>query len=125
MQAAGVRVVLVSGGLRQGILPMARELGIAAEEVRAVDLYLDEQGSYRDFDRGSPLATSAGKEAVVRDLALDRPALAMGDGATDIAMKPVVDCFAAFVGFARRPNVVAAADVVIESFEALAAMVVG
>jgi phosphoglycolate phosphatase-like HAD superfamily hydrolase len=48
----------------------------------------------------------------------------VGDGATDLATRGVVDSFAAFTGFAARENVVRQADVVINSFAELSALVV-
>jgi phosphoserine phosphatase len=123
LMASGVRVVLVSGGLRQAIEPLARLLGVPATELKAVELRFDERGRYRDFDRQSPLATSAGKPIVVAELGAPRPILAVGDGATDVAMRSAVDTFAAYTGFARRENVVAQADVVLDSFSDLAALV--
>jgi phosphoserine phosphatase len=40
----------------------------------------------------------------------------VGDGATDLAMRDVVDAFVAFTGFVSRPNVVERADAVASSF---------
>ena len=118
----GVRVVIVSGGIRQAILPLARELGVAAADVHAVDVVLDGGGGYYSFDAGSPLATQHGKRDVVRAALADgieRPALACGDGATDIAMGEACDVFAAYTGFVRRDAVARVAAVEIDSFEAL------
>jgi phosphoserine phosphatase len=119
MRAVGVRLALVSGGLREAILPVARELGFADGDVHAVRLTFDAAGTYVDFDRASPLTTQEGKSAVARSLDLPRPVLAVGDGATDAAMRPAVDAFAAFTGFVRREPVVRAADFVIPSFDSL------
>lgn len=123
LRDAGVRVILISGGLRQAIEPVARLLGIAPTDVNAVDIRFNADGTYADFDRASPLATSSGKRTIIEGLSLAAPVLAMGDGATDVVMRDVVDCFAAYVGFVRRENVVAKADVTIASFAALAAIV--
>jgi len=119
LRAAGVRVVLVSGGLRQAILPLALELGFAESDLHAVDVRWDDAGGYAGFDETSPLTTQHGKLDVVRSAALPEPELAVGDGATDLAMRGAVSAFAAFVGFARRDAVVAGADHVCESFAAL------
>jgi phosphoserine phosphatase len=54
---------------------------------------------------------------------LPRRILAVGDGATDAAMRPAVDAFAAFTGFVSRPSVIAAADRVVNSFDQLAELV--
>lgn len=118
----GIGVVLVSGGIRQAIAPLARELGVP---VHAVDLRFDEAGDYVDFDRASPLTTQQGKLDVVRSLALPRPILAAGDGSTDVYMKQAADRFVAYTGFARRDQVVDAADAEAASFAELATLASG
>jgi phosphoserine phosphatase len=95
----------------------------ALDDVHAVRLRHDAGGAYTGFDERSPLTTDDGKRVVVAALALPRPTLAVGDGATDLAMRPAVDAFAAYVGFARRETVVAEADYVLDSFDALRALV--
>lgn len=119
MRRAGVRVVLVSGGIRQAIEPLASDLGV---ELRAVELSFDARDGYAGF-APSPLTTQAGKLEIVRALALQRPALAVGDGSTDVAMREGVDQFVAFTGFTHREGVIARADAVVSSFEELAALV--
>ena len=123
LRDAGRRVVLVSGGLREAILPVARKLGIADEDVHAVAVRFSGDGEYLGFDDGSPLATAVGKRAVVESLALAPRVLAVGDGATDLAIRPVVDAFAAFTGFVRRTAIVNDADLVVESFDQLTDLV--
>ena len=120
---AGVRVVLVSGGLREAILPLAHDLGLRDDDVRAVGIRFDENGAFAGFESDSPLATQAGKPVVVERLALAAPVLAVGDGATDLAIKPVVAAFAAYTGFLTRDPVVRGADHVIDSFARLEALV--
>lgn len=119
----GVRVILVSGGLRQAILPLASHLDIDSADVHAVDVRF-EGSRYADFDRGSPLARSKGKRTIVERLALARPVLGVGDGSTDLEMKGALDAFAAFTGFVRRPAVVRRADVELRSFAELRRYVV-
>ena len=75
------------------------------------------EGRYAGHDAQSPLTTSDGKRTVVERLAMPKRVLAVGDGATDLAMKPAVDMFAAFTGFVHRAAVVAGADVAIDSFD--------
>ncbi|HEX6057738.1 MAG TPA: HAD-IB family phosphatase [Gemmatimonadaceae bacterium] len=123
MRDAGVSVTLVSGGIREAILPLARELGLPASAVHAVSVRFDASGAYAGYDARSPLATQGGKESIVRDLALPRPVLAVGDGATDAAMRGAADAFGAFTFFVRRPAVIAAADLDIHSFARLAELV--
>ena len=126
-----VEVVVVSGGLFEAVAPFARALGVCTDHVRAVHVRFDDDGAYADYDRTSPLATQHGKRAVADALVagtlggapLPRPVLAVGDGSTDLAMKPAVDAFAAFTGVARRDAVVRGADHVLDSFDALAELV--
>ena len=119
MRDAGRQVVLVSGGLRDAILPVADRLGIAHSNVHAVGAHFSERGDYEGHDQTSPLATATGKRTVVESLALPPRVLAVGDGATDLAIRPVVDAFAAFTGFVRRDAVIDDADFVVESFDQL------
>jgi phosphoserine phosphatase len=124
LRKAGVSIALVSGGLREAIVPLATLVG-AAGALRAVSIRFDERGNYAGFDDRSPLATQRGKAQVVRELALGAPVLGVGDGATDLAMKPAVSAFGAYIGFARREPVVRGADHIIESFAQLEALVLG
>jgi HAD superfamily phosphoserine phosphatase-like hydrolase len=125
LHGAGVLVLLVSGGVREAIAPLARRLGVPNAKLHAVSVRFHEGGAYAGWDERSPLATADGKRALVETLALPRPALAVGDGATDLAMRPAVDAFAAFTGVVRREPIVCAADHVLDSFDALAALVLG
>jgi len=115
----GVRVVLISGGLREAILPIAAGLRIPPGDVHAVSVQFGPGGAYAGFDTRSPLTTQQGKLEVVRSLRLPRPVLAVGDGATDLAVRPAVDRFAVFTGFVRRKPVVARADAEFSSFAQL------
>lgn len=125
LREAGVDIVLISGGIHQAILLLANLFHIEPGDVNAVRLRFNSDGSYLGFDASSPLTTSIGKRTLIERLNLAGPVLAVGDGATDVAMREVVDQFAAYVGFARRETVVAQADVVIESFADLAQRVLG
>ena len=125
LRHAGVAIAVVSGGLREAIVPLARSVGAEGEALRAVSIRFDERGNYASFDTSSPLATQQGKAQVVRELALGAPVLGVGDGATDLAMRPAVAAFAAFTGFVRREPVVRDADFTLESFAQLEALVLG
>ena len=126
---SGVRVVLVSGAIRDAILPLARHLGIPEHEVNAVPVYFAEGGAYKGFDQASPLTQNGGKAVLVRALGLDGPILGVGDGITDLELKttlpPAVDSFAAYTGVINRPAVVGAADYVISDFGELPEIVLG
>lgn len=114
---AGIRWILLSGGLRLAILPTAHALGIAANDVHAVEIQFDAEGAYASFDALSPLTRQGGKPTLVRGLTgLARPLLAVGDGATDAELREVADAFWCFTGVVARPSVRAAASQTVASF---------
>lgn len=118
LQAAGVHVVIVSGGLHRALVPMAAQLGIAPEHVHAVRVRADATGRFTMFDGEQWLATQTGKPRVVASLELPRPILVVGDGITDAALRGVQGAtFAAFTGVVRRDAVVAQADHVLTSLD--------
>jgi len=125
MLRSGIQVRVVSGGLREALLPLVRDLGLTADTLEAVDVDFDERGAYAGVVTSPLTRGHPGKAEVVRALALPRPILAVGDGATDLAMRPEADAFAAFVGFVRRDAVVAKADYVVGSLREVAALAAG
>jgi phosphoserine phosphatase len=123
MRDGGISLALVSGGIRQAIRPLARELGFSDGSLHAVSLSFNSAGGFLGYDQTSPLATQHGKKDVVAAMKLRRPSLAVGDGATDAAMRDAADAFAAFTAFVRREPVVQVADYVIASFRELTDLV--
>jgi len=119
LKAMNVELVMISGGLREAILPLAKVLGVEDRSLHAVSVFFDEDGNYAGFEEDSPLTRQMGKKTMVAGLGLKGPILAVGDGMTDSEMKSVVDGFAAFTGFTRRAPVIERADFVIENFDQL------
>ena len=125
MREAGVRVVVISGGIREAVLPLAAALGVEAADVYAVGLSFTPEGEFAGHDTRNRLAHQLGKRVVAEGLALPRPTAAVGDGMTDAEMKPAVDCFIAYTGFVRRDAVTKQADASIGSFRELRELVLG
>jgi phosphoserine phosphatase len=115
LQQAGAIVQVLSGGLGPAVRMLARHLGIDDARVAAVELRFDPSGRYAGFDTASPLARSGGKRRWVETTgaALPRPMLLVGDGATDLEARPVLDAFAAFTGVVTREAVARGADIVL------------
>ncbi|MGZ5602135.1 MAG: HAD-IB family phosphatase [Methylobacter sp.] len=112
LTAQGKELHIVSGGLRQAILPLAAYLGLSEKQVHAVDIYFNEDGSYRDYDHESPLARSGGKAEVCRRLLKAQGSLAMiGDGKTDMEAKQAGAFVIGFGGVVDRQIVREQADV--------------
>ncbi len=119
LTASGSEITLLSGGLREAILPLAEYLEVPPSRVHAVSLRFDEDDRFIALDGEQPLATQRGKPATLFELQLPRPLVMVGDGATDAAVRGVSDTFIAYTGVARRPGVVAVADAEARSFSEL------
>ena len=108
------RVVIVSGGLLQGVSVLAAHLGVPAANVHAVEVFLDRAGAYQGFDDLSPLARSGGKLELLRELARSERGggvALVGDGVTDLEAAPATRRFIAFAGVHARGPVLEAARV--------------
>lgn len=116
LRDAGAAIHLVTAGIEQAVLPLAGHLGVDRRHVHAVRLRFGATGEYEDFDRRSPLGRPRGKELVVRDVRARSHGRAafIGDGASDIEAKPVVDLFIGFGGVHTRPLVKDNAHVFVE-----------
>jgi len=110
--ALGKTVHIISGGLRQAILPLAKYLGLPEEQVHAVELYFDADGHYLGFDKESPLARNGGKAEICRELQSRSGQLVMiGDGKTDMEAKQAGAYVIGFGGVVDRATVRELADV--------------
>jgi phosphoserine phosphatase len=121
LRRRGWTPMIVSGGFRPAIRPLADRLGIS--RVEAVDLrFDDETGAYRGFDEQFPTTRSGGKPEIARrlhaELSPDRMVM-VGDGASDLEAKSDVDLFVGFGRYVRRPRVAAEAGCFIQSLDEL------
>lgn len=106
----GKQVGIISGGIKQAVLPLAQHLGIPSELVHAVELRFDAAGNYVDFDRSSPLWQNQGKKTLVESLPSEqKPICMVGDGITDLETSASVELFIGFGGVLRRKAVESAA----------------
>lgn len=106
LRAAGWTPLILSGGFRNAIRPLADYLGIA--RVEAVDLFFDAAGNYTGFDQSYPTTRSGGKPEVIRALKAElRPArvVMVGDGVSDLETQPEVDSFIGFGRYVAREKV--------------------
>ena len=56
----GKQVHIISGGLKQAILPLAAKLNVDASNVHAVEVLFASNGDYLEFNQQSPLARNGG-----------------------------------------------------------------
>ncbi|MES2835645.1 MAG: phosphoglycerate dehydrogenase [Pseudomonadota bacterium] len=104
-------IVIVSGGFREVIAPVAAELGVALDRVLANDLTYDSDGRATGVEV-SLLLADRGKALALDTLNLTGPVVMVGDGWTDAEVKLAgrADRFYAFTEIVRRPRAVEAAD---------------
>ncbi|MCK5189122.1 MAG: HAD-IB family phosphatase [Methylococcales bacterium] len=121
--AQGKQVHIISGGIRQAILPLAEKLGLPADHVHAVDVVFNEDGTYNDFDQQSPLAKTGGKAVICKQLVNGNKSMAMiGDGKTDLEAKNAGATVIGFGGVAERQIVVEQADVFVKETSLMAVL---
>jgi len=111
--AQGKEVHIISGGLRQAILPLAARLQLPESHVHAVDVYFNADGSYKDYEQTSPLARNGGKAEIVSTLKGERSLVVVGDGKTDMEAKQAGAFVIGFGGVVDRAIVRELADIYI------------
>lgn len=120
LKARGWTPVIVSGGFRQAIQPLADFLGVG--RIEAVDLYFNADGSYRGYDQDFPTTRGGGKPELVGRLKTElQPTrvVAVGDGVSDLEMQPVVERFYGFGRYVERPAVRSRSGLFIRSLDEL------
>jgi phosphoserine phosphatase len=116
LKAAGWTPLILSGGFRQVIEPLAVHLGIA--RVEAVDLKFDAAGNYLGFDERFPTTRSGGKPQRIAELKQELAAtraVMVGDGVSDLETRDEVDLFVGFGRYTERAKVKAGAHAFIHS----------
>jgi D-3-phosphoglycerate dehydrogenase len=106
------RIIILSGGFREIIAPIAERLGVTPDRVICNDLVYDAEGVVTGVDDANPLSHENGKPTVIKALGLTGPVVMVGDGWNDAEVKlgGAADRFYAFTEIARREKVVAVAD---------------
>ena len=113
------RILVVSGGFDEVIVPVVERLGLTAGNVRANSLVYDDEGMVTGVDESNPLSRDDGKAELIEALDPPRPAVIIGDGMTDhqARQRGAADRFYAFTENVRREAVVRVADGEIASFD--------
>lgn len=106
-------VHIVSGGLFDAILPLAKRLNVPSSHLHAVEVYFDENGAYVGYDTLSPLTRNGGKAAVIKSLLSSRVVM-VGDGQTDLEAQTVGAKVIGFGGVVSREIMRKQADFFIE-----------
>lgn len=118
--------IIVSGGFRQAIRPLADFLGIS--RIEAVDLHFAGDGSYSGYDARYPTTRSGGKPEVVEQLRSEfnpTAVVAVGDGVSDLETQSRVNLFIGFGRYVRRARVEREAHHFIQSLAQIPALLNG
>lgn len=115
LQARGIKVAIVSGGLLDAILPLADALKVPRDSVFAVPLEFDDNGAYRALP-AHPLTTAHGKAEIIAAWKKARKlkhVVMIGDGMSDIAARApdAADAVLGYGGVVVREAVRREADV--------------
>jgi len=118
IEAQADRILIVSGGFCEYIVPVVREFGIGADHILANRFAPRQGGELAGCDTTLPLAHDGGKAEAIRTLELEGTVTMVGDGYTDWQVREagVADRFVAFVENVDRPAVRLRADVVARDF---------
>ncbi|MFK7802030.1 MAG: HAD-IB family phosphatase [Anaerolineae bacterium] len=129
LQAFGVEVFVISGGLLEPVKEFSISLGVDPDNIRAVDVQYDSLSGewwrqsdgqavrYKAYEDGA-LTITDGKADIVEELLANRPpgrSLLIGDGTSDMMAGRRVDLFVGFGGVVAREKVLEGAPVFLHS----------
>jgi phosphoserine phosphatase len=92
-------VYIISAGLYPAVMTFGELLGIPRANIFAVPVQFNDDGSYRDYERASPLVNRDGKRQVLQTLKTTHPQVAyVGDGMNDLAVYDMAERFVGYGG---------------------------
>jgi phosphoserine phosphatase len=133
LQALGVVVFIVSGGLIEPVREFGAWLGVPRERIYAVEMEYDQLAGqwWRYWEEpdvqnpsanylaveASPLTGTLGKNRVIASIRAENPgrALLVGDGLSDLEASSEVDLFIGFGGAVYRPRIASEAPIYIHT----------
>lgn len=99
LQHLNKKIYIISAGIKSSILPLAHHLGISEDNVFAVDVYFNPNGTYKGFNEKSHLVKRLGKPMLIKaKLAPNERSLLIGDGMSDWEARDAVTRFVGFAG---------------------------
>lgn len=113
------RIIIISGGFKEYILPIVSRYNIPPKNVYANTFEFDTAGNINGFDKKNFLAQDKGKVKQLKSLKLNGELIVIGDGQTDYELKSsgIVSKFYAFTENIERIAVSEKADHVTPSFD--------
>lgn len=112
------RILIISGGFKECIYPVADMLRIKKDNIYANEFIYDSENNISGFDSSNPLSKEKGKVNIVQQLKLNKPAIIIGDGYSDYQIKEsgLAEKFFVLTENIRRENVIKLADKELKSF---------
>ncbi len=120
LREQGWTIVILSGGFKRLIEPLAQQLQI--DRIEAAPLELDNEGNYLSFDDTYPTTYNGGKPEIIQQLKSEfspTKVIMVGDGVSDLETKPDVDSFIGYGRYTERSKVKEGADHFIYSLDEL------
>lgn len=115
----GDKVIIISGGFKEYILPITNKFKIPAQNVYANTFTFARGGKITGFDKNNYLSMQGGKVKQLKALKLKGEIIVIGDGHTDYELKKsgLVNKFYAFTENVERKSVATSADHIAPSFD--------
>lgn len=113
LQGLGKNVFVITGGYEQAVKKFTDFLGVPRENVFAVEMEFTEKGDYLSFNKKNLLTRNGGKTEVLKKISATGRTVFVGDAATDLEAKPIVDLFVGFGGVVQREIVRKKSDIYI------------
>jgi D-3-phosphoglycerate dehydrogenase len=113
------KVLIVSGGFKEFIIPVVTEYHIKLENIYANTFKFDDEGNIIGYDQENPLSQEGGKVKLLKQLNLPGDIFGIGDGYSDFQLKEsgLIKKFFAFTENIERKSVAEKADHVTPSFD--------
>lgn len=109
-------VYIISAGIKSTVVEFAKTLGVAAENVFAVDVFFNSEGEYSGFDEESYLVQPMGKsKQIAAILKKSERSLLLGDGLSDWEASETVTRFIGYAGLKGKDSVKSRANFFINS----------
>jgi phosphoserine phosphatase len=105
-KSLGKEIYILSSGITAAVTPFGNYLGIKNENIYAVNVSFNEDGTYHHFDQDNPLIRAGGKIHFIKHILAKSSRLALiGDGVSDSEAAQQVTRFIGYGGAAIKQKV--------------------
>jgi phosphoserine phosphatase len=111
IQSLDKDVWILTGNFQPAVGKAAFALGIPKEKIICNEIYFDEEGKYKGFNIGHPLAANGGKAVMLNKYLNKQKTVFVGDGYTDLEAQKEVTLFIGYGGVVKRENIRKASNI--------------